>query len=139
MNAPASHRARCKKKTMSLTLGENRKGKERVKVKANQIQSSRIGFALVCVRRNVQYRELNLPESTRFVLVTVVMVDVFTSGPTSCLVCPPSLSSQNAHSHEKAPAIQRARGATLTVSYALGANREGKERVSGKASRIQSS
>ena len=72
-------------------------------------------------------------------LVTVVMVDVFTScGSTGCLASPPPLSSQNVPSHEKSPATHRAQGETPTTSLALGTNREDKERVKGKASRIQS-
>ena len=53
---------------ISLALGANREGKKRVKGKTSQIQSSRIGSALVCVRRNAQHRELNFLGSTRFVL-----------------------------------------------------------------------
>ena len=90
---------------MRFALGANRDGKERDKGKASRIQiSSRIGFVLVCVRRNVQPRELKLPESTRFVLSTVAMVAVPTDGPTGCLVRPPPLSPQNIQSREKAPA-----------------------------------
>ena len=59
---------------MSLALGANREGKEKIKRKASRIQSNRIGFAPVRVHRNAQHRELRLPESTRFVLITVVMV-----------------------------------------------------------------
>ena len=72
--------------------------------------------------------------------VAVVMVGVLTSGPTDCLliVSTPSLQSQNVQSREEAPASHRARGEMPTMSFALGANREGKERVKGKASRIQS-
>ena len=73
---------------MSFALGANREGKERVKGKASRIQSSRIGSALEYVRRNAQPRELNLPESTRFVFSTV-MIAVSTDGPTGCLVSPP--------------------------------------------------
>ena len=46
-------------RTVSLSLGANREGKERVKGKANRILRSQLGSALVCVRRNVQHRELN--------------------------------------------------------------------------------
>ena len=123
---------------MNLALGANREGKERVKGKA-WIQSSRKGSALVCLRRNAQHRELNLPESTRFVLVIVVMVAVSTCGPIGCPVSPPPLSSQNMQSHEKSPTSHRARGETPTISLALGANHEGKRRVKGKVSRIQNS
>ena len=134
MKAPVSHRARGETPTTGLALGENREGKERVKSKASRIQSSRIGPTLVCVRQNVQHRELNPPESTRFVLVTVVMVDVSTSGPIGCLVSPSLLTS-----HETSPASHRASGETPTISLALGTNREDMERVKRKASRIQSS
>ena len=131
---PASHRARVRTSSVSLALGANREGKERVKGKASRVQSTRIGSALMCVRRNVQHRELKLPKSTRFALVTV-MVAV----PTGCVVSPSPLFSQNIQSHEKSPTSHRAQGVPPTVSLALGANREGKGRVKGKASRIQSS
>ena len=89
---------------MSLALGANCEGKERIKGKASRIQSRRIGSALVCVGRNVQHHELRFPKPTRFVLITVVMVNVFTSsGPTGFLVNSPPLSSQNVQSHEKLP------------------------------------
>ena len=65
---------------MSFALGANREGKERVKGNTSWIQSSRIGFKLVCVRRNAQPRELNLPVSTQFVLSTV-MIAVFQMDP----------------------------------------------------------
>ena len=132
---PASHRARVGTSTVSLELGANRDGKERVKGKASRVQSTRIVYALVCVRWNVQHRELKLSKPTRFALVTVVMVAV----PTGCVVSPPPLFSQNIQSHEKSPTSHRAQGVPPTVSLALGANREGKGRVKGKASRIQSS
>ena len=76
---------------MTYALGANREGKERVKSNACRKQSSRIGFALVCVRPNVQHLELKLPDSKRFVLITVVIVAVSDSGPTGCLVSPPTL------------------------------------------------
>ena len=57
---PASHRARVGTSTVSLAQGANREVKERVKGKASRVQSTRIGSALVCVRRNVQHRELKL-------------------------------------------------------------------------------
>ena len=63
---------------MSLVLGTNRQGKERVKSKASRIKISRIGSALVCIRRSAQHRELKLLDSTQFELITVVMVDEFT-------------------------------------------------------------
>ena len=116
---------------MSLARGENHEGKERVKGKVNQIQSSLIGSALVCVRRNVQHLELKLPDFTRFVLITAVMVVVSASGSNGCPVNPPPLSSQDVQPHEKAHASHRVRGETPTISLALGANREGKERVRG--------
>ena len=84
---------------MSFVRGANRQGKERVKGKASRVQSTRIGSALVCVRRNVQKCELKLSKSTRFALVTVVMVAV----PTGCVVSPPPLFSQNIQSYEKSP------------------------------------
>ena len=75
---------------MTLAQGANREGKERVKGKASRIQPSRIGSALVCVRRNVQHLELKLPDSTVFVLITAVMVAVSANGP-GCLVSFPPL------------------------------------------------
>ena len=132
-----SYRAQGVPPTISLALGANREGKERVKGKASRIQSSRIGSVLVCVRRNAQDRELNLPESTLLVLNTVLMVAMSTCGPTGG--SPPPLLSQNIQSHEKFPTSHRARGEAPTMSLALGTNPEGKERVKGKASRIQSS
>ena len=79
---PTSHKAQGVPPTVSLALDANRKGKGRVKGKASRIQSSQIGSALVCVRRNAQHPELKLPESTRFGLNTVLMVAVSTRGPT---------------------------------------------------------
>ena len=131
---PASQKARVGTSTVSLARGANREVKERVNGKASRVQSTRIGSALVCVHQNVQHRELKLSKSTRFALVTVVMVTV----PTGCVVSPP-LFSQNMQSHEKPPASHRAQGLPPTVSLALGANRKGKGRVKGKASRIQGS
>ena len=92
---PASRRAQGGTPTVSLALGANRDGKEKVKGKASWVQSSRIESALVCVRRNLQHRELNLPESTRFELISAVMVTVPTGGPIGCLVSPPPLFFQN--------------------------------------------
>ena len=139
--SPTSHRAQGETQTISLAQDANPEGRERVEAKASRIQSIRIGSALVCVRRNVQYHELNLPESTLFILVAVVMAAVLTSGPTGCLlvVITPSLQSQNVQSREKAPASHGARGEIPTTSFAPGENREGKERVKGKASQKQSS
>ena len=122
--------------TVSLALGDNREGKERVKGEASRVQSTTIGSALVCVRRNVQHRELKLPKSARFSIITAVMVAIPTGGPTGCVVNPPPLLSQNIQSHEKSPTSHRAQRVPPTVSLAPGANREGKERVNGKASRI---
>ena len=118
-------------------LDTNPEGKNRVKGKDNRLQSNRIGSVLVCVRRNAQHLELKFPESTQFVLRAVLIVSVSTCGSTGYPVSPPPLSSRNIQSHEKAPASHRARGETETVSLALGTNPEGKERVKGKASRIQ--
>ena len=129
---PASQKARVGTSTVSLARGANGEVKERVKGKTSRVQSTRIGSALVCVRRNVQHRELKLSKSTRFALVTVVMVAV----PTGCVVSPPPLFSQNMQSHEKSPTSHRAQRVSPTVSLALGANRKGKGRVKGKASRV---
>ena len=107
--------------------------------KASRIQSSRIGSALVCVRRNAQRRELNFPKFTRFALITTVMAAVPTGGSTGCLVSPPPLLSQIQQSHDESPESHRAQGETQTTSPALGANREGKKKVEGKASQIHSS
>ena len=73
--------------------------------------------------------------------VAVGMAAVLTSGPTGCLliVSTPPLQSQNVQSREEAPASDGARGETPTMSFVPGANREGKKRFKGKASRIQSS
>ena len=133
-----SPRARGEAPTTSLALGTNPEGKERVKCKASQIQSSRISSELVCVRQNAQHLELKLLESTRFVLNTVLMIVVSTCGPIGCPVSPPPLSSQNIRSHEKSTTSHRTRCETQTISLALCTNPEGKERVRGKASRIQS-
>ena len=77
---------------ISHPLGANREGKESVNGKASRIQGSRIGSALVCARRNAQHHELKLPESTRFVLNTILMVAVSTRGPTGAN--PPLFSAQ---------------------------------------------
>ena len=136
---PTSHRARGEPTSMVYALGAKREGKEIIKSKASRIQSCRIGSALVCVRRNVQHLEPKLPDSTRFVLITVLIAAVSASGPTGCLVSPPPLSLQNVSSHMKAHASHRVRGKTqIIMSLALGANCEGNERIKGKASRIQS-
>ena len=135
--SPTSHRAQGVPPTVSLALGANPESKGRVKGKASRIQSSRIRSALVCVRRNAQHPELKLPESTRFVLNTVLMVAVSTRGPTCA--SPPPLSSQNIQSHEKSFTSPRTRGEAPTMSFVLGTNSEGKERVKGKANRIPSS
>ena len=138
-NSSTSHMARVETQTMSLALDANSEGKERVEGKASRIQSSRVGSALVCLRRNAQHLELKLPESTRSVLNTVVIVYVSTCGPTGCPVSPSPLRSQNTQSHEKSPTSHSARVETQTTSLALGAISEGKERSKGKASQIQSS
>ena len=72
------------------------------------MKSSRIGSVLVCARRNALLRELKLLKSTRFVLSAVVMIALFTDGPTGCLVYPPPLSPQNIQSPEKSPAGREA-------------------------------
>ena len=95
--------------------------------------------ALVCVRRNVQHRKLKFSKSTRFALITAVMAAVPSGEPTGCLVSPPPLVSQNIQSHKKSPTRHRAQGVPLTISLALGVSREGKERVKGKDSRVESS
>ena len=63
-NSYTNYRAQGVPPTISLALDTNGEDRERAKVKASRIQCSRIGSALVCVRRNVQHRELKLPEST---------------------------------------------------------------------------
>ena len=72
--------------TTSLALGANRESKEKLKSNASRMQISQIGSALVCVRRNAHHRKLNLPESTRFVPVTLVMVVILTNGPSGRLL-----------------------------------------------------
>ena len=124
--SPTSPRARGEAPTTSLALGTNPEGKERVKGKASRIQSSLIGSALVCVRRNAKHIALKLLEFIGFVLSTVLMVAVSTSGPTGCTVSPPPFASQNIQSHEKFLTSYRARGETQAISFALGANLEGK-------------
>ena len=88
---------------MIIALGANRESKETVKDNASRIQISQVGSSFVYVRRNAQHPELKLPDSTRFVLITVVVVAVSTSGPTGCTVCPPPLLSENVQSHKKPP------------------------------------
>ena len=100
-NSPQVHRAQGVPPTVSLALGANRKGKGRVKGKASRIQSSRIGSALVYVRRNAQHPEPKLPESTRFVLNTVLVVAVSTRGSTGPLL--PLPSRPKTYSHTKNP------------------------------------
>ena len=56
-----SRRAQGETQAISLAQDANPGGRERVKVITSLIQSIRIGSALVCVRRNVQHRELNSP------------------------------------------------------------------------------
>ena len=91
------------------------------------------------VHWNKQHRELKLPECARFALITAVMGTVSISGPTGWPVSPPLLSSQNIQSRENSSASHRTRGEIPTMSLALGANYEGKERVKREASRIKSS
>ena len=67
------------------------------------------------------------------------MFAVSTCGPIGCPASPPPLSSQNIQSNEKSFTGPRARGEAPTMSFVLGTNPEGKERVKGKASRISSS
>ena len=106
-----------------------------------QIQSSQIGSALVRVHWNVQHRDIKLPKSwsTRFPLITAVMVAVPTGGPTGCPVSPLPLFPQNIQLHEESPGRHRAQGAPLTTCLTLAANSYGKEKVKGKTIRIQSS
>ena len=86
----------------------------------------------MCVPRNAQHREIKLPKSTRFALITaVVVVAVPTGGPTCYPETPPSLLSQIKQSHEESPESHKAQGVPPTISLALGANREGKEAVKG--------
>ena len=59
-NIQSHEKSRGETQTMSLALGTNPEGKERVKGKASRIQSSRIGSALAYVRQNAQHRELKL-------------------------------------------------------------------------------
>ena len=118
-------------------MGTIPEGKERAKDKTSRKHRSRIGSALVCVRRNVQDRELKLPDSSRFVLSTVAMVSMSASGPTGCLVSPCPVSSQEVQPYMNSPASHRARGETQTMSLALGANPESNKRVKDEASRIQ--
>ena len=100
------------------------------------MQSSRIGSALVCVHRNAQNCEPNLPVSTRFFVITDMMVAVSIHPPTGFPVSPSPFSSQSIPSHETTLASDRARGETPTISLALGANLEGKKKLKGKAGRI---
>ena len=55
-NSHTNCSARGETPTISLALDTNSEGRERVKVKASRIQCSRIGSALVCVRRDVRHR-----------------------------------------------------------------------------------
>ena len=75
------------------------------------------------------------------VMAAVVMAAVLTSGPIGCLliVSTPPLQPKNVQSRKKASPNRGARGETPTMSFVPGANREGKERVRGKASPIQGS
>ena len=95
---------------MNLALGANREGKESVNGKASRILNRRIGSALVCLRRNARHRQLKLPESTSFALITVVvMVAVSVSGSTGCLVVYSKPSSSLVPKHiltQKTRAVQ---------------------------------
>ena len=102
---------------------------ERVKDRASRIHNSRIGSALVCVRRNAQHRELKLPKVSA--ICTAVMVAISLNEPTGCQVSPPPLSSQIIELHEKSSTSHRARNEPHAMRHALGENREGKERVKG--------
>ena len=99
--ALASHKAQGETPNMCLALGTNGEGYEIIKGKASRmVQSSRIGSGLLCVCRYAQHLELNLPELTRFSLITVEMVTVSTGGPTSGPVSPPLVSFKNVQSHK---------------------------------------
>ena len=106
-----------------------------------QIQSSQIGSVLVRAHWNVQHRDIKLPKSwsTRFPLITTVMIAVPTGGPTGCPISPPPLFPQNLQLHEESPGRHRAQGAPPTASLTRAANSYGKERVKGKTIRIQRS
>ena len=91
---PASPGPGVKQKLLVLRWARTVRARRESSVKS-RIQSTRIGSALVCLRRNATHLELSVPDYTRFVVITVVMVAVSTSGPTGCLVSPPPLSSQN--------------------------------------------
>ena len=132
--SPASHRAQGETQT-SLPLGANPEGKVRVEDKASRILSTRVESAPLFVRRSAQHRELKVPEFARFALIAVVLVAASIDGPTGCISLF-LLSSESMQSHEKSPASHRAQVETPTMSLALGASSEGKERVEGKASRI---
>ena len=93
------------------------------------IQSSRIGSALVWVRRKARYIEPRLPESKRFVLNIVVIVSMSTRGPIGCPLSSRFLSSQNVQSHENSYTNLSARGETPTISLALDTTSESRERV----------
>ena len=84
---------------MTYALGANSEGNERVKSKAITSGYKAVEQGLrsyVSIRRNVQHLlGLNLIDSTRFVLITVVVFGVSASGPTGCLVSYPHLSYQN--------------------------------------------
>ena len=76
---PASHRARGGARTVSLSLGANREGKERIKGKANR-EPDRVCARVCTTERTTSLAKF--PEPTPFVLTTVVMVAVSTSGST---------------------------------------------------------
>ena len=84
------------KRTVRRVLGKQ-------KAKASWTLNSRIRSALVHVRRNAQRHELNLLESSRFILVAVVSIAVSTSGPTDFVVSLPPLLFQNVQPHRNSP------------------------------------
>ena len=79
LKTPASHRARGGARTVSLSLGANREGKERIKGKANR-EPDRVCARVCTTERTTSLAKF--PEPTPFVLTTVVMVAVSTSGST---------------------------------------------------------
>ena len=57
------------------------------------------------------------------------MVSVSPCRPIGCQISPPSISSQNIQSHKTNPTRHKTRGDTKSMTYALGVNDEGKDRV----------
>ena len=84
------------KRTVRRVLGKQ-------ETKASWIQNSRIGSALLRVRRNAQRHELNLLESPRFMRIAFVSIAVSTSGPSDFFVSPPPLLFQNVQPHRNSP------------------------------------